>query len=264
MNPFMFWLGSLAGLAVAFVMLPEVRLITLLLALPYAAVFVWGIFDLRSNFFVRAHTRNKWESSKVAITFDDGPDPNLTPDVLDMLKRFGFHATFFVVGAKAKLRPDIVKRMVAEGHVVACHDLNHSALSNFRFGAALTRDMAAARAIVREIIGATPLLYRPPMGLSNPHLGAALLALKMKCIGWSRSARDAGNRRLGGIRKISLLKVRGGDVVLLHDRLPVPEYKTEILSQLESLFTAIRDSKLSPVGTNALFDITAYRMDDAR
>jgi peptidoglycan/xylan/chitin deacetylase (PgdA/CDA1 family) len=264
MNPLLFWFGSLAGLAAAFVLLPEVRLITAILAVPYVAVFIWGIVDLRSSFFVRAYIRNKWEPSNLGLTFDDGPDEHLTADILDLCKRFGFSATFFVVGKNAQAHPQLVKRMIAEGHVVACHDLRHSLSSNFRFANAMIRDIGEAQAIVAGIIGARPLLYRPPVGLANPHLGTALAALKMKCIGWNRSARDAGNRRINGIRRISGLRVRGGDVVLLHDCLPFPDYKTEILAQLESLFSKIRDAKLVPVGINDLFEITAYKVDDAR
>ncbi len=263
MNPLLFWLSSLAGLAAAFVLLPEVRFIAALLAIPYVAVFVWGIVDMRSNFFVKAYIRNKWEKSALALTFDDGPDENLTGDILDLLKRFGFKATFFVVGSRAKAHPDLIKRMIAESHVIACHDLTHSPLSNFRFTHAMIRDIGATQNILKELIGAKPLLYRPPVGLANPHLGGALSALGMKCIGWNRSARDAGNRRLGTVKKISGLNVKGGDVVLLHDRLPVEGHKQEILSQLEALFTKIRGAHLAPVGVNELFDIAAYKVDNA-
>jgi peptidoglycan/xylan/chitin deacetylase (PgdA/CDA1 family) len=263
-NPLLFWFGSLAGLAAAFVLLPEVRWIVAILAVPYVAVFVWGIVDLRSNFFVRAYIHNKGESFAVGLTFDDGPDENITADILDLLKRFGFRATFFVVGVKARANPQLLKRMIADGHVVACHDLTHSLLSNFRLGNAMVRDIAAAQAIVRDIIGAKPLLYRPPVGMANPHLGPALARLGMKCVGWNRSARDAGNRRLGNIRRISSLAVKPGDVVLLHDSLPVAAHKAEILAQMELLFSRMRDAKMVPVGINDLFDITAYKVDNAR
>jgi peptidoglycan/xylan/chitin deacetylase (PgdA/CDA1 family) len=224
---------------------------------------VWGIFDLRSNFFVKAYVRNKWEKSACALTFDDGPDENLTPEVIDLLKRFGFKATFFVIGAKAKQCPSLLKRMIADGHVVACHDLAHSALSNLRFANAMTRDISAAQAIVKDIIGAKPLLYRPPVGLANPHLGGALSALGMKCIGWNKSVKDAGNRRSRRIAAISKLRIRPGDVVLLHDCLPIADRKQEFLSPLESLFAKMRDSGLTSVGINELFDITAYKVDNA-
>lgn len=263
MNPLMFWFGSLAGLVAAFVLLPEVRIVTVVLAVPYVAVFVWGIFDLRSNFFVKAFVRNKWEKSACALTFDDGPDDSLTPDVIDLLRRFGFKATFFVIGAKAKQHPAIVKRMIADGHVVACHDLTHSALSNCRFANAMIRDISAAQAIVKDIIGAKPLLYRPPVGLANPHLSGALAALEMKCIGWNKSVKDAGNRRSKRIAAISTLRVRPGDVVLLHDCLPIAALKQEFLSQLEVLFVKMRDAGLTSVGINELFDITAYKVDNA-
>ncbi len=255
-----FWLVSLAGLAIAFLALPEVRSIVAILTVPYGAVFIWGIFDLRSNFFVRAFIRNKAEPRAVGLTFDDGPDENLTNDILDLLKRFGFHATFFVVGKQARANPEIVKRMVSEGHVVACHDLTHSLASNFRFAGAMVRDIGAAQAIVLAIIGAKPLLYRPPVGLANPHLGRALARLSMACIGWSRSARDGGNRQIGGIRRISALRIRAGDVVLLHDCLPTPDHKREILEQLETLFEKVKKAGLEPAGINELFDITAYAM----
>ncbi len=255
-----FWLVSLAGLAIAFLVLPEVRSIVAMLAVPYVAVFVWGIFDLRSNFFVRAFIRNKAEPRAIGLTFDDGPDENLTNDILDLLKRFGFSATFFVVGKRAEANPGIVKRMLSEGNVVACHDLTHSLASNFRFSGAMVRDIGAAQAIVLAIIGAKPLLYRPPVGLANPHLGRALARLSMACVGWSRSARDGGNRQPGGIRRISALAVRAGDVVLLHDCLPKPEYKKEILEQLEALFEKVKKAGLEPVGINELFDCAGYAM----
>ncbi len=260
MTTFGFWLASLAGLCIAFLVLPEVRFIIALLTVPYALVFVWGIFDLRSNFFLRAFIRNKEEPRAVGLTFDDGPDENLTPDILDLLKRFNFHATFFVVATSGQAHPDILKRMIAEGHVVACHDLAHSLMSNFRFFGGLHRDIGAAQAALSGIIGAKPLLYRPPVGLSNPHLGRALARLSLSCVGWSRSARDGGNRRIGGIRRISAIAVRAGDVVLLHDALPKPEYKQEIVHRLDGLFERIKKAGLEPVGINELFDCSAYQM----
>jgi peptidoglycan-N-acetylglucosamine deacetylase len=258
MTPFPFWLISLLGLGAAFAWLPHQRGIILLLAVPYLAVFVWGIFDLKSNFFVRAYARNTGAKNRIAITFDDGPEPGLTSDVLDLLTRFGFKATFFMIGEKAQAYPDIVRRVASEGHRIGCHDLSHGVSSNFRLFAAMLRDIGAAQTILGHIIGAKPLLYRPPVGLANPHLGNALAKLSMQCIGWNRSARDAGNRRIRNIRNISAIPVRPGDVVLLHDCLPRPGHKTEVLKQFELLFETIRNRGLEPVGVDDLFEIEAY------
>lgn len=258
MNNFVFWLASLAALAVAFVALPGMRLIIALLMIPYIAVAAWGIFDLRSNYFVRAYIRSNGEIKRISLTFDDGPDRAITGDILHLLAKFGIRATFFVVGEKAKALPDTVRRAYKEGHVIACHDLSHGISSNFRFSAAMVRDISASQNIVKNIMGKKMLLYRPPVGLANPHLGTALEVCGMKCIGWNRTCRDAGNRRINNIKKISKLDINGGDVVLLHDCLPVPEYKDEILKQLEMLFERIKKENFEPVTVDELFEIDAY------
>ena len=261
MNNFVFWLASLACLAVAFVALPGMRIIIAALMVPYFAVAAWGIFDLRSNYFVRAYTRSNGEIKRISLTFDDGPDQAITGDILHLLAQFGLRATFFVVGEKAKLLPDIVRRAYKEGHVIACHDLSHSMSSNFRFSAAMVRDISESQNIIKNIIGIKMLLYRPPVGLANPHLGTAIEVCGMKCIGWNRTCRDAGNRRIKNIKKISRLGITGGDVILLHDCLPVPEYKAEVLQQLELLFERIKKENFEPVTVDELFEIDAYLKD---
>ncbi|HUI92298.1 MAG TPA: polysaccharide deacetylase family protein [Chitinivibrionales bacterium] len=261
MNNFVFWLASLAGLAVAFVALPGLRLIIGLLMIPYVAVALWGIFDLRSNYFVRAFIRSNGEIKRISLTFDDGPDQVITGAILDLLKQFGLRATFFVVGEKARAFPDLVKRAYKEGHVIACHDLSHGASSNLRFSAAMVRDIGESQKIVRDIIGRKMLLYRPPVGLANPHLGTALDVCGMKCIGWNKSCRDAGNRRINNIKKISKLDITGGDVILLHDCLPVAEYKNVLLQQVELLFERIKQENFEPVGVDELFELDAYSRD---
>jgi peptidoglycan/xylan/chitin deacetylase (PgdA/CDA1 family) len=257
MTPFRFWLSSVAVVAAAFYMLPGTRHLIWFLFIPYGAVFIWGIIDLRSQFFLKAYTRNKAEKAGLCLTFDDGPDPDLTNDILDLLSRFNAKATFFVIAENAQKHPECVKRAHSQGHFIACHDLSHSVFSNFRFSATMVNDITAAQKIIENIIGKKPLLYRPPVGLANPHLGTALSRLSMYCIGWSRSARDKGNRRIGRIRSISRL-AKAGEVVLLHDCLPRPNYKQEFLAQLEKLLESIKAQGLLTLGVDDLFDIQAY------
>jgi peptidoglycan-N-acetylglucosamine deacetylase len=257
MTPFRFWISSMVIVVAAFYLLPNVRTLVWLLFIPYLAVLVWGIVDLRSQFFLKAYCRNKDETSGVCLTFDDGPDPDLTNDVLELLSRFAMKATFFVIAEKALKHPALVKKACDRGHTIACHDLSHGNLSNLRFASSMFNDITAARKIIENIIGKRPFLYRPPVGLANPHLGAALARLSMFCIGWSRSARDCGNRRINKIRTIAGL-AKAGEVVLLHDSLPRPEYKQEYLSQLELLLENIKAKGLATIGVDEMFDIPAY------
>jgi len=260
MTPFRFWLSSVVIVIAGFYMLPQARSVIWLLFIPYVLVFVWGIIDLRSQFFLKAYTRNKDETTGMCLTFDDGPDPNLTTEILAILARFGLKATFFVIGEKARSHPGLVKQAFAQGHTIACHDLTHNPFSNFRFSSSMINDIASCQKIVENSIGKKPLLYRPPVGLANPHLGSALSKLSMYCIGWSRSAREGGNRRIGRIRTISLL-AHAGDVLMLHDCLPVQEHKQEFLSQLEKLCETIAAKKISTIGIDEMFDIPAYEVE---
>jgi len=258
MNAFSLWLISLFALFTVFFIFPEFRFIIFILTIPYIFIFFWGIFDLRSNFFVKAYINNKNAVKKICITFDDGPDPNLTPQILQLLSKFNFKATFFVIGEKAKIHSDIIRQIFSQGHLIACHDLNHKNTSNFRFVKAMVRDISLCQQIIFNIIGKKMLIYRPPIGLSNPHLSTALLVCGMKCIGWSNSVKDAGNKNLKNIKKISKMLFKDGDVILLHDCLPVIDYKSEILNQIEILFNQIKKEGFEPITVDQMFEINAY------
>jgi peptidoglycan-N-acetylglucosamine deacetylase len=224
----------------------------------HVPVLIWGIWNIRSQFFGEVLCGRPDAGSMVALTFDDGPDPALTPAVLDILKEFGYQATFFVIAQAARRHPAIVREIAAEGHVVASHDLTHTPLGNFRRGAHMTRELEQARDIISEVAGAAPLLYRPPVGLLNPHVHPALQRLGMRCIGWNTSAHDWGNRRRMGIKKIPHL-ARPGAVILLHDRAPAnPEYRELFLRNLRALFESIRAQDLEPVTIDRFFEVPAY------
>jgi peptidoglycan/xylan/chitin deacetylase (PgdA/CDA1 family) len=257
-TPFKIWTVASAGACAAFFLFPSFRPFVCALVTVLFAVFAWGIFSIRSNFFCTVFCGKPQETQKLCLTFDDGPDPELTDDVLDLLDRYGFTATFFVIGNNALNYPKIIKRAFNLGHTIACHDLSHGNLSNFRMSKALLRDISASKNIIKEIIGKTPLLYRPPMGLMNPHIPGVLRQLGMHCIGWSRSAKDAGNRRQKRFNFIPQL-AQPGSIILVHDCLPKPELKSGFLLQLEKLFQAIKEGGLKPVGIGELSGISEYQ-----
>jgi len=255
--PFFIWLISILLFSIASVFLPFYRKFFYILIAGHLPILAAGIRNIRLQFFGKVFIHIKKKSNHIALTFDDGPDPNLTPDILNILKKHTMKATFFIISARAEQYPDMVKQCFNEGHIIACHDLTHSVFSNFRTSEPLLRDLNKSRDIIQSIMGKKPSLYRPPMGLTNPHVPGILKKLNMYCIGWSKSAGDAGNRRLVKINKISTL-AGAGEVILLHDTLPNPEYKQEILSQIDKLCTSIKLKKLEPVGIDEMFDIQAY------
>jgi peptidoglycan-N-acetylglucosamine deacetylase len=152
--------------------------------------------------------------SRIAFTFDDGPDPIYTPILLDLLKKNEVKATFFVVGAKAKKHPGIILRMHQEGHLIGIHNYVHH--SNwFMTPWKVRKGLEDTAEVIEHITGVRPVYYRPPWGMLN--LFDFIKKGKYKIILWSIMAEDW--RTSGGSEKIKsrLSNITGGDVILLHD-----------------------------------------------
>ncbi|MCR2806164.1 polysaccharide deacetylase family protein [Paenibacillus sp. SCIV0701] len=108
-------------------------------------------------------TNGARDQKKVALTFDDAPDPRYTPAILDVLAQYEVCATFFVVGDRAAKHPDLVARMMREGHIIGNHSFNHavfSTLSMYQF----EQQIWKTDGIIQKIIGVSPTLIRPPYG----------------------------------------------------------------------------------------------------
>lgn len=166
----------------------------------------------------------------VALTFDDGPDPEITPRVADALCAAGARATFFCIGRHLEQHADLGRRLAAEGHEIGNHSYSHSRLLNFRgprsMGAEIARGAEAIRSLhvaaVRSAALPSPAraespLYRPPLGLKNPALAALAASRRLRVVTWSLHGRDTGGAGAGAIAARVLDRVRPGDIVLLHD-----------------------------------------------
>lgn len=152
--------------------------------------------------------------SKIAFTFDDGPNPVYTPILLDLLKENEVKATFFVVGTKAEKYPELIQRMHNEGHLIGIHNYVHH--SNWFMTPWKVRNgLKNTAKVIKSITGVTPIYYRPPWGMLN--LFDFMRRGKYKIILWSIMAEDW--RTSGGSEKIKqrLANIKGGDVILLHD-----------------------------------------------
>lgn len=151
----------------------------------------------------------------IALTFDDGPDPEFTPRLLNMLRAAGVSATFFVLGRAALEYPALIARMRAEGHTVGSHGWSHRHPWRGPTVAARREVVLAERALT-ALCGQTPTLFRPPFGRRSPIMEKRM-GEGERIILWSRSGIDWGP--WGTVRGIArrLQRVRGGDIVLLHD-----------------------------------------------
>jgi peptidoglycan/xylan/chitin deacetylase (PgdA/CDA1 family) len=177
------------------------------------AIVYWGLPFLLTRLLDLGVLKHNI-SPKIAFTFDDGPNPAYTPELLDLLKKNDIKATFFVVGSKAEQYPDLIKRMHSEGHLIGIHNYVHK--SNWIMAPwTIRRHLDISAAIIENITGESPVYYRPPWGLIN--IFDFFLLKKYRIVLWSVMAEDWKVR--GGSEKIKdkLKDIEEGDIVLLHD-----------------------------------------------
>jgi peptidoglycan/xylan/chitin deacetylase (PgdA/CDA1 family) len=156
-------------------------------------------------------------TARAALTFDDGPDPCVTPRVLDLLERHRAIATFFCIGERVAAHPALTREIVARGHAVE----NHSARHLHRFAllgpGAMRAEVARAQETITGAIGEAPRFFRAPAGLRNPFLAGVLAPLGLRLASWTRRGFDTVERNPGTVLARLVHGLRAGDILLLHD-----------------------------------------------
>jgi peptidoglycan-N-acetylglucosamine deacetylase len=175
-----------------------------------------GTFHRNSPIFGRTLSRLPGRERQLALTFDDGPNPDATPRVLDILARFEVRATFFVLGRHARRWPALVRRVVDEGHQVGNHGFAHRRLH--LAGPARARgDLSDGTAAIIDACGVAPRHFRAPHGFRSPFVSAAARRLSQRTVGWSLGVWDSARPGTGEIARRLLVGVGAGSIVLLHD-----------------------------------------------
>ena len=155
--------------------------------------------------------------NEIALTIDDGPDPLVTPQVLDLLDLHGVQATFFCIGDQAARHPDLCREIVLRGHAVENHSQRHRHTFSLMGQRGLLRELQAAQDTLSKACGQPPLFFRAPAGLRNPFLDPVLARLELKLASWSARGFDT---RVGDATRVTrslLCDLRAGAILLLHD-----------------------------------------------
>ena len=155
---------------------------------------------------------------EVAVTLDDGPDPDTTPQVLDILEAQGARATFFCIAQQAERHPVLAREIVRRGHSVQNHSLRHRHNFSVLGPAGLRREIGAAQDSLAQITGQRPRCFRAPAGLRNLFLDPVLHALGLQLVSWTRRGFDTRQSDPQAVLAQLTRGLAAGDIVLLHDR----------------------------------------------
>lgn len=154
---------------------------------------------------------------EIALTIDDGPDPEVTPRVLDQLDAYRARATFFCIGELVLRHHDLCAEIVRRGHAVENHSQHHAHHFSLSGPGGFEREIAAAQTSLAAATGSTPRFFRAPAGLRNPFLEPVLVKLDLRLASWTRRGFDTVTRDPDKVATRLLRKLAPGDILLLHD-----------------------------------------------
>jgi peptidoglycan/xylan/chitin deacetylase (PgdA/CDA1 family) len=239
----------LTAAAVSFFIHPY---LTIALAFFYIVLCITACFFPETNFLGPVISRGNTGGNFVALTFDDGPAPPVTTQVLDLLDKYSVPATFFVTGANAEQHPEIIKEIIDRGHSVGNHSFHHDSFLMLKSSRVIYQEILTTQELLKKL-GVQTLAFRPPVGIVNPGLASLLKKLKMDCIIFSCRAVDRGNRRVKHLSSKILKKVKADDIILLHDVPPHRPQEREMLSEeIENLLSGLQEKGLTVVPLSRL------------
>jgi peptidoglycan-N-acetylglucosamine deacetylase len=205
-----------------------------------AAPGLWGAYTWGSHLLTLASIwRGPRERRAVALTFDDGPDPDWTPRVLDVLAREGVRAAFFLIGQRARRAPEIARRIAGAGHDLGNHTWSHRSL--WRCGPAHTeREIQDGHTAIADAAGEPPRFFRPPWGKTNLAMFGVARQLDTPCVFWT--VQPEGRRPVDPAEQArrGIARARAGAIYDLHDADGVPGAGARLVEYLPTLVAGLR------------------------
>lgn len=184
---------------------------------------------------------------EVSLTFDDGPDPETTPRVLELLDRYGARASFFCIGEKAALLPHLVEEIARRGHSVENHSQRHSYAFAFYGPLRLRREIWTAQLVISQIAGRRPGFFRAPAGFRSVLLDAVLAGCGLRYVSWTRRAFDGISTDPARVLRRLTDGLCAGEILLLHDGARAKGGESLLISMLPRLLSALSERGLKSV-----------------
>lgn len=226
-----------------------------------AIVLIWlginafGSARISSNYHVKAFCNNPSETEKkITITFDDGPSI-FTLEVLELLKKHDVKATFFCIGKNIEAHPEILKQIIADGHLVGNHSYSHSPLFDFYNAATIKEEIEKTDLLLEKYTSRKTNFFRPPYGVTTPSIRRALEKTGHNVIGWNIRSLDGGTKNQELIFNRIIKRVSPGGIVLLHDT------ASHSVLVLEQFLQFLQQNNYKVISTEELLNLKAYEIE---
>jgi len=223
-----------------------------------AVIFLWiginavGSSRISSNYHVKAFCHNPSETQKkIALTFDDGPS-EFTLEVLSLLKKYNAKATFFCIGKNIETHPEILKQIIADGHLVGNHSYSHSKFFDFYNAKQIAAEIEKTDELLEKYTSKKIIFFRPPYGVTTPSIRRALKITGHKVIGWNIRSLDGGTKNKELIFNRIIKRVSPGGIVLLHDT------ASHSVLVLEQFLQFLEQNNYEVISIEELLNLKAY------
>ena len=223
-----------------------------LLLIVYSLIVFYGCYYIGSNFFINIICSADTNQKEIAISFDDGPATNHTPEILQLLKQANIKATFFCIGNRIAGNENILQQIKEDGHIIGNHSYSHHFWFDMFSSQKMLEDLRMMDEELKRVTGLRPKLFRPPYGVTNPNLKKAILSGNYTPVGWSVRSMDTvikdENKLLDKINRA----LKPGAVFLFHDT------SASTLNVLPAFIKVVKNKGYQIVPLDKLLHLTPY------
>jgi peptidoglycan-N-acetylglucosamine deacetylase len=218
----------------------------------FLMLLIYGSANMQSNFFTTAFCYAIGAEKQIALSFDDGPNHEFTPQVLSTLAQYNASATFFIIGKNIQGNENILKQIDVAGHSIGNHSHTHSFFIDFKSVQGLKDELTQTTESVFKVIGKRMTLFRPPYGVITPNLAKVINILDYRVIGWSIRSFDTTAGSAQSITQRVQSQIKPGAIILFHDT------SDKTIQALKQTLDFAKNNDYKVVSIEQLLKIKAY------
>lgn len=223
----------------------------------HLCIIAFAASNIQLNFFLTSFNRSTNLTQKtICLTFDDGPDPILTPQIISILREFNAKAAFFVIGKKISNHQHILEKLHAEGHLIGNHSYSHSNLFPLKSAKEIEKELIQTSNEIFEVIGKFPQTFRPPFGVTNPGIAKAIKNLGWHTLGWNIRSFDTKRKSPEITLQRVIKQCKPGSMVLFHDNIP------ETPTVIREFLVFLNNNNYKIILPDEMFGFKWYKQDE--